>query len=450
MWIGIEEKELDMGKVKESGVLYDKLAISSPVNAEIITFPEEEWSVIQNTFDFPNLDLLGTNLSGIMFYPATKEIKVDKTPKVLVTSWNGKLAKESVIELTERLLLPLFGKKIVISVPHGAFSAENRNPEEFHIRIWSQEDIKLPDPLFRGEPPISLWGIPVNNKDGFFLPTGKGLVIEDDNGFPIAELLDHTLYIHHDAVHHSVESSKDPDAIKNQLGILQKIYESVIYMRANPEEYERQKSEREIKAFTRLMNLSIEKKLTNSIRQIQKLTKTSEEYRGYLVTTERELVGYLKEKNFLESADSKISESEVKRRWNDIHSIKEIENVTFKNGYLIEFDVGVIRLDYDVDSYEVGPFHVTMDFNTNSLKVSSSGQKSTRGSHVHPHVSTDGKLCFGNLSDTITQAMVNYEFDVLITLILEILHNYTNSDAYEPLVYFKKLYKKEKDGKEKK
>jgi hypothetical protein len=443
VWIGIEEKELDMGKVKEIGVLYDKLAISSPVNAEIITFPEEEWTVIQDTFNFPNLDLLGTNLSGIMFYPATKEIKVDKSPKVLVTSWNGKLTKESVVELTERILLPLFGKKIVISVPHGAFSAENKNPEEFHIRIWSQEDVKSPDPLFRGEIPQSFWGIPINNKDGFFIPTGKGLVIEDETGFPVAELLDHTLFIHHDIAHHG-----DPESIKNQLGILQHIYEAVIYMRANPEEYEKKKAEREIMAFARLMNLSIEKKLLNTIKQIQKLSKSSEEYRGYLVTTERELVSYLKEKNFLESPGNKVNDSEVKRRWNDIHSIKEIQNVTLKSGSLIEFDVGVIQLEYNEETYEVGPFHITLDFNSSRIKVTSSGQRSTRGSHIHPHASSDGLLCYGNLGDTITAAMVNYEFDVLITLILELLHNYTNSDAYEPLVYFKPMTKKGINGKE--
>ena len=430
MWIGTEENQLDMESIKSAGILYDQLSISTPASINIITFPEEEWLKVKDMFSLPDVDLIPTNLSEVVFYTKSPEQKVDNSPRVAIHSWNGKM-KEEFIEMTERLLLPLFDKKIVVTVPHGMFSTENTNPNEFHIKIGSQMDKPNAEIV---DKPLTYWGIKIDCPDYFHSPSGKGIEIIESDGFCVAELLDNTLFIHHDLIHFGEE-----DAIERQLAILQKIYENVITIRSDPKEYEKIKQEREIKSFCKILNQSGNKKLSNAIKMIDKLDRQVEEYRGYLVTSHRDLIGYLKERNYLEKHGTSVTEAEVKKQWEELKHIKEVSNVSIGSSSNLEFDVDKIHIPYEEETYEVGPFHVSINFPNAIISIISTGVKGKRDGKAHPHVNSNGTVCFGNLHEAVTSALTNYEFLVIINLILELLHNYTSSDAYEPLIYFKKV-----------
>ena len=242
--------------------------------------------------------------------------------------------------------------------------------------------------------------------------------------------MDNTLFIHLDLFHIS-----GADSLSRQLKILEKIFEFVIMIRANPGEYERIKQERELALFVGMANRVNLKKMEMADKNMARLEKQRAEYRGYLVAAERELIMTIKERAYFIEHGTEIPLEEVKLKWKQVKSIDEVTSVKIQGGALLISTVPII-IPYDGKRYTTGPFDISINFESAVIHCVTSGKVGTRNKHPHPHISTSGQLCMGNLSESINAALVNYEFLVVIELILILLHSYTSTDAYEQIVYF--------------
>jgi hypothetical protein len=444
VWIAIEEPHVDIGGIRSSGILYDKIVINSPIHDEVIAFPEEEWGKVTDLFSLPFVELQPTNLTGIFYYKfegTEEKPKVDeKSPQVKVESWNGQ-GMNQFVQLTEKMLLPVIKKDIILSVPHGYNSPLNLNPNEFHIRIWSQIPYDGDLPEFS---PTHYWGIPISCQDSFFGSSGTGVDIFDSDGQIAAELIENTLYIHHDLVHYG-----ETDRMRNQLAILTKIYESTINFYKNPGEFERIKRDRELIEFSNMLKNMTTKRINTATKNLDKQTRTVEEYRNYLVGAVREQMHCLQELNFLNDPKfSGISDEVVAKQWKELKSIPGITGVTVSRGK-INVTTELIYIVSEESTYELGPFGIIIDTVNNSVKATTYGAKGTRTGCYHPHINSGGSICFGNLSDAITSALIKLDIPVLVNLIFELLNNYTSGDAYEQIIYFKNIKngtKEEKTG----
>ena len=83
-----------------------------------------------------------------------------------------------------------------------------------------------------------------------------------------------------------------------------------------------------------------------------------------------------------------------------------------------------ITLEYDGMDYEMGSF--TLQITTESVRIwSDSGNN-----YPHPHVSSDGVPCWGNLGPSIARLLGEREYVGLVATVIEFLHSYNEHDAY--------------------
>lgn len=119
------------------------------------------------------------------------------TPQMIVTTsheWQG-LQQGVFRSVAGEILLPVVGKNIHIDVPHGN-PLEPVDDGQFHIHLWSS-----PSGSRICSPPEQMFGQMVNCRHTAFAPSGMGVEIADEQGWPVAELVGEHLYIHHDICH---------------------------------------------------------------------------------------------------------------------------------------------------------------------------------------------------------------------------------------------------------
>ncbi len=96
---------------------------------------------------------------------------------------------------------------------------------------------------------------------------------------------------------------------------------------------------------------------------------------------------------------------------------------------LLKVTTHPIELDFEGYLYEFGTFEV--DLPLGEGRVAIRGLEGTKvDGYPHPHVSTDGTPCFGNISSTVAQLLGDGDHLQALTLILEFLRSYSAENPY--------------------
>ena len=83
-----------------------------------------------------------------------------------------------------------------------------------------------------------------------------------------------------------------------------------------------------------------------------------------------------------------------------------------------------MSLEYDGTEYELGAF--TLQISADCVRIwSDSGQR-----YPHPHVSSDGVPCWGNLGPHVGKLLGERQYVALVATIIEFLRSYNEQDAY--------------------
>jgi hypothetical protein len=96
-----------------------------------------------------------------------------------------------------------------------------------------------------------------------------------------------------------------------------------------------------------------------------------------------------------------------------------------------------ITLEYDDCEYEMGSF--TLQIGPDTVRIySDKGQR-----YPHPHVSSDGVPCWGNLGPPIARLLGERQYAGLVAAIIEFLHSYNERDAYRHIEHWDPDYEED-------
>lgn len=108
---------------------------------------------------------------------------------------------------------------------------------------------------------------------------------------------------------------------------------------------------------------------------------------------------------------------------------KVIDGVRIEHGKLF-VTLPRMTLEHDGCEYEMGGYTLTID--ADKVRIHSDA-----GHHYpHPHVSSDGVPCWGNLGSVIAKALGEREYVGLVAAIVEFLKSYNERDAYRNIQYW--------------
>jgi len=90
-----------------------------------------------------------------------------------------------------------------------------------------------------------------------------------------------------------------------------------------------------------------------------------------------------------------------------------------------------IVIAYEDHSYDFEPYEVV--FNLNNQKVQITGDKNTNNGYCHPHVTTAGSICWGNIAGLVAKLSGEFDLYGLFELIGTFLSQYNEDDPYQKI-----------------
>ena len=244
-------------------------------------------------------------------------------------------------------------------------------------------------------------------------------VINDSKGEALAIVYDASLYILNDFIHcHS------KDELDNSLEIFKyivneatKTQELLKALKYGTEEKGRKSLEIALKKQYK-ERLKKEKVLLDSSEKLidnytQELTKASRK----IISTQ----------NIIKAIHSNLEDipESLEKKWNSAKKLEStpiFESVSFQRNSVKAVTTEIFVTEKKV-TYQMGKFEIVLEFNGNIRIMSMWPQRGP--SQQHPHVSAEGRPCWGNLSGELPKRIAESEFDVAFVEIHTFLCHYS-------------------------
>lgn len=261
-------------------------------------------------------------------------------------------------------------------------------------------------------PPKKLLGCDLIRQDKAFGPTGLGTPLFERNGFIYAELVGNNLYLHQYLLTH---------ASKAEAKLLARLFIKVGKL------VEKQESRRGGARFT-------EEDLKEELALIVDTVKVGKNDKP---VTEQELSKALREAVNADAEMYRLEHSgaeELGREFDELCRVYKVRTVEVKEKSI------VIMTDmlYCVDPrsgirHEIGEFKITIPMDTSRevtwLNQTRTIKMESRTMHA-PHVSSNGKACFGNTQDLFPMLIKKREFASAVQLAIAFVESVNTSDAW--------------------
>ncbi|MFA6097029.1 MAG: hypothetical protein WC788_05370 [Candidatus Paceibacterota bacterium] len=373
-----------------------------------------------------NTGMFGRRAEETVTEPKEEIFKVEAT-----MSWNGD-GRSKFVKATEEVLLPCLKKNIAIHVPHGG-ARRAESDGRFHIFIWSV--LETGAKTVTHSAPYKIWGIDVDFRTETFSPSGKGIVIYDDEFNEIAELIDfNNLFIFYDICHRGTD---------REISIFKKILERVVVeLRMTPSERDREsitlsqkKKEAQRRKYIQECSKRHEKNVEATTESIRKGKKDISGYQKKLILEIRRVQGLERKLDqLINSYDTKSEEEKLGKEFDKILSMEKIRDVTISGGVIsiftdvlyctdprsgVEHEIGAFRIDINTDGEDEGVHWFNQ---THRIRGFEDGMNA-------PHVFAKGHACLGNMTEVIPAYIANYEFAVVAIVAIQFIENVNTDDG---------------------
>jgi hypothetical protein len=111
----------------------------------------------------------------------------------------------------------------------------------------------------------------------------------------------------------------------------------------------------------------------------------------------------------------------------------------------LEFQCGPVTIDDGDYEYALGPYRVTMDLADGTLRIFGLRGCTTVDGYSHPHVSTSGIPCLGNMAPVIAKTLGTGDVVGAVGTILEFIRSYSHGNAYIELRRWNPDYEDDED-----
>lgn len=350
-------------------------------------------------------------------------VTVSKPNKVVVKDgWNG-TKSDLFKKVTEEILGKVLDVTINIYVPHG--KKDMGRKRGFNIFFWSSQTDHNSRTC-----PTKMWGINVDCRDPVFEPTYDGIVIYD-NTYPVAELIDNNLYIHHDLCHHGTT---------NELEIYRKILVEVVKeINISPEERAKQKEARakeNKKQYIQLCRKRIQKEHDNAASTIRSLESRLEDYKKGMIECIR---GIADKKLLLANFEGELGkrDDEYAAEYDKLFEVEHVVGVEVSSRGVEVFTDNLYCKDPRSGKiHDIGCFRISIPIGCGSIIWNNLTRRvSGHSSSMHaPHIFSNGKACLGNAEQVLPELIANYQFSIIAMYAIQFVESVNVSDSAGSLI----------------
>jgi len=354
-----------------------------------------------------------------------------QTP-VRASNWSGASALKVEFVAVATELAPAFGGKQVII--HDDYRREKSHAPEndgrVHVCIFSSPNYRthrsMSQTLFGAR---LAWGRDCK----IVRPSGEGLLIEDDAGNQVGELIGDSLYIHY-PLSASADLRLSWDG-KSVSVLFRKILEETItIMTATPEEKAAREEDRRQKrraasreAYMKACARRIEKTIEGTKRAIKDNETRVNQLQEELVKCIREGNGARRKLEQLEASNAGVEEGYGKE-FDNLLEVDKVRDVRIEEGAIEVFTDILYCVDpRSKKKHEIGAFRIEVGLNG---QVRWFNLTRKINGHDAPHVfSGDGSACLGNMHEILPELVANYEFAALAMVAIQFIESVNTDDS---------------------
>jgi hypothetical protein len=309
--------------------------------------------------------------------------------------------------------------EISVSNPHGKESPSRDDPGWLYVRFWSAPR--------RTERTHIKEAFGIRLKGGqhdAVRPSGEGILIEDETGAPVAEVVGGTLYVLFDLPH---ASGGGP--------LMRAIMEKVLPLFKEPEERERllaEMAERELERSREAYVQECGRRMANAVKATRDGIAEAE---ASIESAMRTIVGATRKRDGLRRKLSQLlnSQEEYEERFRTefekLRAVPGVERIRVREG-VVEVFTDLITVPFGGAEYEIGRFCIEI---RTSGEVRCHNLTRKVDGYCHPHVKENGTCCLGNLSAGIAKLLGEYEYSVIAQVMIEYLKTCNPSDWYKSI-----------------
>jgi len=99
-------------------------------------------------------------------------------------------------------------------------------------------------------------------------------------------------------------------------------------------------------------------------------------------------------------------------------------------GNIIRVFTDMIVIPYHGKNYKIGKFRIDIYIDGSNGAVKAYNLTDGKEHVFHPHVKKDGYCCLGNITEGVTKLLAEYQYAVLIQLMINYLHTYNPGSTY--------------------
>ena len=441
-WLFIEATQDEYNRLTGLPVLYCK--IEHPFITTGIAFP---FKIKLNIFE-------KLNLSFENYVPFTNAVLTDVTDTYYL-----KPVSSSEIEYWDNIhrdswplikpILDQYGTmlntKFKVSCPHGNTRSTRETEGVTYILFWS-----IPDGNRRYKQQIhSAFGVALGGegqRDGF-KPSNNGFIIYDNDDNALAEIHGNNLYILFDLLH-----------VPNNVDTIMKEIMSQYYIaKTDPDILEKFMEELKDRELARSRVSYVEACSKRGKAQKEGIIRSLRDLEAQVVASQRviaqSLIRLKENKLALLNVDQTVDTEFYAREFDKIFQLPGIENIVVDSDNICVFTdtVKIIEPFHENNElnaeYTIGKFKICIGIQPSSLGqilcFNINGERSAgydegdREFLQHPHIRRDGQCCFGNLSEGIAQLIAEFQFSIVIQMVLQFLHSYNREDCYGKIHFWK-------------
>jgi len=276
------------------------------------------------------------------------------------------------------------------------------------------------------------------------LNTGEPIGYTDRGGAPVplGRVIRNVL-----VVFLSLETLAEPDAVVASRplngsapnnNVLNSVFDLVVAkampkLKANIESYD-WLSERH--RFAEARTRGVQARITQLRTNIQLNDRSIEEKTWELTRLARKNMELREQVGYLESTTSMRIRREAERELVSLMNLapRAYDELRVEDDRVVARTYPVI-IERDGENWDMGVFQLTIGFDNDEVRITKiSGEKPD--GYPHPHVSTSGVPCFGNIGPPLAKMLAEGQYVAALSVLLQFLRSYNPADAYIKLEHF--------------
>lgn len=407
-WFGIENQGGLEEKLARANIPAIRIALVEPREMTCLAFPKEERTRVLTL-----AGLQGEHLEDVS--TNNQEVRLLQKPERVVFT--------RVFEY-EKQLKDVFEayanrKNIRIKVFSGNKNATSGLAQPTRNEIYIRS-LSSPKETPVGQTTNVILGVNLGYKANILEPSGIGLQINDyELGITVAEFFENTLFLLF-----NVDIQRGAIVINKLLEQLEEIEKKTPKERKEMEERVKEHARlRDRTAYVDACKKRVKNEINNTQKKLEQARGLIDKAQETIATSVRDELELSKKLSGLEEFGGELHQR-FEREFDQLIKVPGVTKVSVdeKN---IDVYTDIIFITFKDVTYEIGKFRIQISTSESHPSVNCFNLDRRIGGHHHPHVHHDeGRICFGNISDSIAKLLGAYEYAVLAQIIIRFLHTF--------------------------